>query len=116
MNNHESQSAATHDDSGISLDQVRRVARLARLELSEIEAQSARASLASVLGYMERIRAVNLGEVTPLTHASADGNRLDADEPGRTLTSDQLRAMVPLMDGPFVVVPKVVGGGSEGSA
>jgi aspartyl-tRNA(Asn)/glutamyl-tRNA(Gln) amidotransferase subunit C len=117
VNNHDSQSAATHDDAGISLDQVRRIARLSRLELSESEAQSARSSLASVLGYMERIRSVNLTDVLPLTHASADGNRLDPDEPGRTLTPEQIRAMAPLLDGPFVVVPKVVGGGGgEGSA
>jgi len=100
----------------ITPSQVRRVARLARLDISEAELEAVRGSLASVLGYMDRIRSLDLAGVSPLTHASAAGNRLDRDEPGETLTAEQVRAMAPAMDGPFVVVPKVVGGGGEGSA
>lgn len=107
--------AATDDP--ITPAQVRRVARLSRLELSDPEIDAARGSLASVLGYMDRIRSLNLSGVEPLTHASGEGNRLDRDVPGVTLTTEQVRAMAPAMDGPFVVVPKVVGGGDgEGGA
>jgi aspartyl-tRNA(Asn)/glutamyl-tRNA(Gln) amidotransferase subunit C len=102
---------ASSSTNPISTEHVRKIARLARIELSPSEADAARATLATVLGYMDRIRALDLAGVEPLTHASAAGNRLDADEPGPTLLPDVIRAMAPASDGPFVVVPKVVGDG-----
>ncbi|MCC6660667.1 MAG: Asp-tRNA(Asn)/Glu-tRNA(Gln) amidotransferase subunit GatC [Phycisphaerales bacterium] len=103
----------------LSADEVRRVAALARLALTQEQVERYRADLAAVLGYMERLRGLDLAGALPLAHVGEEVNRLDADEPGPVLPDGVLQKMAPatwaggtgLQTGVFIKVPKVLGGG-----
>jgi aspartyl-tRNA(Asn)/glutamyl-tRNA(Gln) amidotransferase subunit C len=98
----------------LSAEEVRKVARLSRLALSDAEVEQYRAQLASVLGYIQRLRELDLAGVEPMAHAGDEVNRLDPDEPGPTLPTETLLKMAPETMGPFLKVPKVLdeGGGA----
>lgn len=98
-------------DAQLSEAEVRHLAKLARLELSPGEAASLRTDLSAVLGYVDRLRAVDVNGVdaataTPITRAG-----LAADDPGPMLPVETLMAMAPRPAPPFVAVPKVLGDG-----
>jgi aspartyl-tRNA(Asn)/glutamyl-tRNA(Gln) amidotransferase subunit C len=105
--------AEAHDS--LSADEVRKVARLARLEISEAEVEKYRASLSAVLGYMERLKGLELKGVEPMAHVAwAEGdreNRLRADEPGEALPVSEVMRLAPESTPPFIRVPKVLGEG-----
>lgn len=100
---------------GLSADDVRKVAALARLELSEEQVELYRGQLDAVLGYVERLRDLNLDGVDPMTHvvgeAGEAGNRLDLDEPRQPLPNEALMRMAPEKVQPFLRVPRVLGEG-----
>lgn len=96
---------------GLSAEDVRRVARLARLAVDESRIEGYRAELSAVLGYVERIRSLNLEGVEPLAHVGAGENRLDVDSPRETLAGEALMRMAPGTMPPYIKVPKVLGEG-----
>lgn len=99
------------DSPPLTLEDVRHVARLARLRPSEADIDSYRASLASILDYVALLEKLDVDGVEPLTNPTPgpmSGNRLDHDEPRPPLALDALRRNAPLMEGPFVAVPKVI--------
>lgn len=106
----------------LSPDHVRKIARLARLELNDGEVERYRHDLSAVLGYMDRLRGLDLAGVEPMTGVpgTAEGgglgggvNRLDADAEGETIPTEVLLRMAPATDGAFVRVPRVL---DEGGA
>lgn len=98
----------------ISADEVHKVARLSRLELSDEEVERYRAQLSGILRYVDRMRDLDLSDVEPMPHVGDATSRLDPDEPGPTLSTDDLMRLAPDKMHPFVKVPKVLGneGGS----
>jgi len=98
-------------DARLSDDDVRRIATLSRLQLPPERIELYREQLSAVLGYIERLREVNLEGVEPLSHVHESGNRLDEDSPGPTLPTGTLMSMTPQPMPPFVQVPKVIGDG-----
>lgn len=99
---------------GLTAEQVRKVAKLSRLALDEAQVEQYRGRLSAVLGYMDRLRKVDLTGVEPLTHIADAVNRLDEDAPGPTLPNETLMKMAPEVMEPFIRVPKVLdeGGGA----
>jgi aspartyl-tRNA(Asn)/glutamyl-tRNA(Gln) amidotransferase subunit C len=93
----------------LTLEEVRKVARLARLVPGDAQAEDYRTRLSAVLGYVERLRALDLSGVEPMAHPMETTNRLAGDDPGPTLASAALMAMAPQTHPPFVKVPKVIG-------
>lgn len=94
---------------------MRRIARLARLEVSPERAEALTRDLGQVVAYVDRLRALDLTGVEPMTHVGDAANRLAPDEPGQTLANHVLTRMAPDHNGPFVKVPKVLddhGGGA----
>ncbi len=103
----------------LSVNDVRKVATLARLALDDAQIESSRRQLAGVLALVDRLRELDLSDVEPMTHPESRVNRLDPDEPSaehaRTrLSPADLARIAPAMDGPFIVIPKVIG--EEGGA
>lgn len=92
----------------LSPEDLRRLASLARLDPSQAELHDARRRIAAMLGYFERLRALDLAGVEPLTHVGEEVNRLDDDTPGPTLPPGALASIAPALDGPFIAVPKVL--------
>ena len=95
----------------ITPEEVRKVARLSRLSLTDDEVSAYARELGAVLGYVDKLRELDLEGVEPMTHVEDVVNRLDADEPGPTLANETLMEMAPDPMPPFVKVPKVLGDG-----
>lgn len=97
----------------LSADDVRKVARLSRLALSEAQVESYRRQLSAVLGYVDRLRQLDLASVEPMAHVADTVNRLDEDTPGPTLPNSTLMGLAPDTMEPFIRVPKVIDEGSS---
>lgn len=90
---------------------VRHIATLAQLAPSDEQIAGYRTSLAAILSYVERLKALDLKGVEPLVTPLSMTGPTGADEPGGMLAREALLAMAPKVDGPFISVPKVLGDG-----
>jgi aspartyl-tRNA(Asn)/glutamyl-tRNA(Gln) amidotransferase subunit C len=108
----------------LSNDDVRKVARLSKLSVSDADLDRERTRLEAVLGYVERLRELDLEGVRPMARASDEPARLRDDTPGEPLKSDALANLAPDLfeheqidaEGAaqterFIRVPKVLGEG-----
>jgi len=85
------------------------VANLARLDLSAEEKIKLGTQLDDILGYFDKLNAVDVAGVEPMAHAHRVFNVWrEGDEPGPTYTPDVLLRMAPEQRDNQVVVPKVV--------
>ena len=90
--------------------QVRHVARLARLALSPEEEERLAAQLGHVLEYIERLNAVDVSGVEPLSFAgdAQAGLPLREDVPVPCLAREKVLAHAPQQDGEAFVVPRII--------
>ena len=95
----------------LSADEIRKIGTLARLALSPEQVEQYRSQLAGILGYVDRLRELDLSGLEPLAHVGDETNRLDTDEPGTMLANEALMRIAPAKNPPFIQVPKVFGGG-----
>ncbi len=85
------------------------VANLARLELSDDEKAKLGGQLDDILGYFEKLNAVDVEGVEPMAHARPVYNVWrEGDEAGATYSPEVLTKMAPEQRENQVVVPKVV--------
>jgi aspartyl-tRNA(Asn)/glutamyl-tRNA(Gln) amidotransferase subunit C len=90
---------------------VRHVARLARLQLTRAEEERTAAQLGHVLEYIERLKAVDVSGVEPLSFAGDASEaeavmREDAVRPG--LRREDALGGAPEQDGSAFVVPRII--------
>lgn len=97
--------------SELSASDVRKVAHLARLRLTEQQVEEYRGKLGAVLGYVERLRELDLADVEPMTTPLETANRFAPDEPEPSLPTSTVMRLAPASSDPFIVVPKVLGDG-----
>ncbi len=88
--------------------QVRHVARLARLRLSAEEEELYAAQLGAVLGYLERLAAVDVTGIEPLTFAGDESSPLRDDVPLPGLPREQALRAAPRHDEQAFVVPRII--------
>ena len=85
------------------------VANLARIELSEKEKAKLGGQLDDILGYFEKLNAVDVSGVEPMAHARPVFNVWrEGDEAGSTYSPEVLKVMAPEFRENQAVVPKVV--------
>lgn len=85
------------------------VANLARIELSEEEKAKLGGQLDDILGYFEKLNAVDVSGVEPMAHARPVFNVWrQGDEAGPTYSPEVLKKMAPEFRENQVVVLKVV--------
>jgi aspartyl-tRNA(Asn)/glutamyl-tRNA(Gln) amidotransferase subunit C len=85
------------------------VAKLARLDMSADEKAKLGSQLDDILGYFEKLNAVDVDGVEPMAHAHRVANVWrEGDEPGQTYSPEVLIQMAPEQRDNQVVVPKVV--------
>lgn len=89
-------------------EEVRRVAKLARLRLAEADVERLAAQFGNILGYMERLNAIDTSAVEPMYSPTSHEQRLRPDEARRTCTREDVLANAAEQDGQFYVVPRVV--------
>lgn len=105
----------THAPQPLTSEQVRKIARLAKLDPTPEEIERYRSDLTAVLSYMAKLDPVELAGSEPLVHVGGTVNRLDEDVPGPTLPQEAVLGLAPERNGPFIKVPKVLGGEGGGA-
>ena len=87
---------------------IKYVAHLARLKLSPAEEQQLGAQLGHILGYIEKLKEVDVTGVEPTAHAFPMVNVFRADETRAGLTNEEALRNAPKKANGLFVVPKVV--------
>ena len=87
---------------------VRYTAQLARLNISEAEAAKFQAQLSQILGYVEKLKEVDVSGVEPTAHTSAVHNVFRQDEPRDWFTPEQALANAPRQANQLFVVTNVI--------
>ena len=87
---------------------VRYAARLAHIELTCAEEQKLSAQLANILGYVEKLKELEVSQVEPTAHAVPMINVTRPDEVRSGLTNDEALRNAPARAGGLFLVPKIV--------
>jgi aspartyl-tRNA(Asn)/glutamyl-tRNA(Gln) amidotransferase subunit C len=104
------------EQSGVTLDDVRRVAELANLELTAEEEPRMQRDLNAILGHIDQLNEIDttgvsamaqVGEVLGVTLLSR-GQALRMDEIRPSLDRSEVVSAAPETDGRFFKVPKVI--------
>lgn len=104
------------EQSGVTLDEVRRVAELANLDLTAEEEPRMQRDLSAILGYIAQLNELDTKGVEPMAQVS-EMLGAEADMAGSALRPDVARpcldraavmAAAPETDGRFFKVPKVI--------
>ena len=87
---------------------VKYVAHLARLSLSPEEEQKMGEQLGNILGYIEKLKEVNVSGVDPTAHAFPLVNIVRPDEIRPSLTNEEALRNAPAQANGLFMVPKIV--------
>jgi aspartyl-tRNA(Asn)/glutamyl-tRNA(Gln) amidotransferase subunit C len=92
---------------GVDID-VKYVAHLARLALTPDEERVIGSQLHSVLGYIEKLKEVDVEGVEPTAHAFPLVNVVRPDEVRPSLSNEEALANAPAKSNGLFIVPKIV--------
>ena len=84
------------------------VARLARVSLTPEEETRLGAQLGNILGYIEKLKEVDVSGVEPTAHAFPLVNVTRPDECSESLTNEEALRNAPARAGGMFMVPKIV--------
>ena len=104
------------EQTGVSADDVRRVAELANLELTAEEEPRMRRDLSAILKYVEQLNELDTGGVPPMaqvgealdTDAATAESALRIDRVRSSVDRTVVMAAAPETNGRFFKVPKVI--------
>jgi len=96
------------DLSMIDKKTVEYVANLARIELKAKELEKLSGQLEHILGFIDKLKEVNVDSVFPTSHVTSGSNVLRDDNPKDSLTVDKALANSPSKKKSFFIVPKVI--------
>jgi aspartyl-tRNA(Asn)/glutamyl-tRNA(Gln) amidotransferase subunit C len=92
---------------GTEID-VKYVAHLARLALTPSEEQKISAQLGNILGYIEKLKELDVSQVEPTAHAVPMVNVTRPDEIRPSLTNEEALRNAPAQANGLFLVPKIV--------
>ena len=87
---------------------IQYVARLARIELTPAEEQRLGVQLNHILGYIEKLKELDVSRVDPTAHAVPLGNVTRPDELRPGLTIEEALRNAPASANGLFIVPKIV--------
>ena len=87
---------------------VKYVSHLARLNLTAEEEQKFGAQLSHVLGYIEKLKELDVSGVEPTAHAVPLLNISRSDEPTPSLSNEEALRNAPAAANGLFIVPKIV--------
>ena len=87
---------------------IQYVARLARIELTPAEEQKLGVQLNHILGYIEKLKELDVSRVEPTAHAVPLGNVTRPDELSPGLTSEEALRNAPASANGLFIVPRIV--------
>ena len=88
--------------------QIAHVALLARLEVDERQRTEFLNELGAILGYMEKLSALDVSGVEPTSHVIDLINAFRADEVQRSLTPREALQNAPRRQNDLVAVPRII--------
>jgi aspartyl-tRNA(Asn)/glutamyl-tRNA(Gln) amidotransferase subunit C len=92
----------------ISRTDVEHVAHLARLQLEEAEVERMREQLSGILGYIDKLGALDTASVEPTSHAVPLVNVMRDDLVEPCLPQEAMLANAPDPSGEFFRVPRII--------
>ena len=92
----------------ISLEEVDHVARLARLDLSAADKERMRSELDKILGYIDKLRALDTRDVEPTSHAVPVTNVMRDDVERPSLPVEDMLANAPDRHREMFRVPRII--------
>ena len=92
----------------LTLDDVRRVAHLARIEISDEHAVSVLRDLRSIFELIERMQAVDVSGIEPMSHAQDLTLRLREDVVSEDDQRRLFQAVAPQVESGLYLVPRVI--------
>jgi len=87
---------------------VKYVAHLARISLTPEEERKIGAQLGNILGYIEKLRELDVSQVEPTAHAFPLVNVMRTDEVRPGLTNEEALRNAPAKANGLFLVPKIV--------
>ena len=87
---------------------VKYVAHLARIELRESELDKLSRQLHDILGFIDKLKEVDVKDINPTSHILPINNVLREDVPQESLPSERALINAPERQASFFVVPKVI--------
>jgi aspartyl-tRNA(Asn)/glutamyl-tRNA(Gln) amidotransferase subunit C len=92
----------------MTIADIEYVAKLARLELSPGEKEIFAGQMATILGYVEKLKEVDTEGITPTSHAVPMENAFREDSVQPSIGLEKALANAPEIAGTFFAVPKVI--------
>ena len=87
---------------------IKYVANLARIALTPEEEARLGSQLGDILGYVKKLKELDISDVEPMAHAVLLDNVLRADEVQPSISNDEALANAPKAANGLFVVPKIV--------
>ena len=87
---------------------IKYVAHLARLRLTPDEEKKFGAQLGNILGYIEKLKGLDVANVEPTAHATPMANVMRLDEARPSLPHDDAMRNAPAQANGLFMVPKIV--------
>jgi aspartyl-tRNA(Asn)/glutamyl-tRNA(Gln) amidotransferase subunit C len=92
----------------IDKETVKHVAHLARIELQPKELEKLSGELHEILGFIDKLKDLNVDQVKPASHILPISNVLREDEPQVSLATQEALKNAPSKKGNFFSVPKII--------
>jgi aspartyl-tRNA(Asn)/glutamyl-tRNA(Gln) amidotransferase subunit C len=92
----------------IDKETIKHVAHLARIELQPNELEKLSGELHEILGFIDKLKYLNVEHVAPASHILSLSNVLREDKPHISLTPEKTLENAPRKKGNFFSVPKVI--------
>lgn len=92
----------------ISKEIVEYVAHLARIELDAKELEKLSQQLKGILDFIDKLKDVDINNISPTSHILPINNVLRQDEPAASLSAEKVLENAPAKRDKFFVVPKVI--------
>lgn len=92
----------------INKETVKYVAHLARIELNAKELERLSGQLKEIVGFIDKLKKLNLKDIVPTSHILSINNVLREDKPKESLPGDKALQNAPLRERDFFGVPKVI--------
>ena len=87
---------------------ITKLSRLSMLQFNEEEREEIKSDLQKMIGFMDKIRELDLDAVEPLLHICHNQDVLREDLPGNMLTRDEALKNSEGQDGQYFIVPKII--------
>ncbi|MCM8780397.1 MAG: Asp-tRNA(Asn)/Glu-tRNA(Gln) amidotransferase subunit GatC [Candidatus Omnitrophica bacterium] len=92
----------------LNKDTVRQLGTLARIHLEEQELKILSVQLKAILDFIDKLKEVDIENISPTSHILPINNVLREDVPGDSLPKEKFLNNAPQKEGDFFGVPKVI--------